>query len=242
MSCGVCAHVHASGHTNTHTHTHINVVIQNAAIYVKSAPFSRLWVEVNLLFLSSASQVGLNNTWPVLMGYHCASVCARVCVPVCVRVCVCVCACPVMMPTGTWFWCRQISRQPPSPVRTHLALFSVSQGVLSLFPHSSCFTLFSSPLRVAHSSPPRPRLLSKSALSPCPRQSLTRLFIVWDKKWHVTANTPTHHLHKRSTSPAMNFYQLLINSKHLPELNWNMFHFPFSPYVMTLWDCVFSEL
>lgn len=172
MSCGVCARVHASGHT----HTHINVVIQSAAIYVKSAPFSRLWVEVNLLFLSSASQVGLNNTWPVLMGYHCASVCAHVYVRVCV------CACPVMMPTGAWFWCRQISRQPPSPVRTHLALFSVSQGVLSLFPRSSCFTLFSSPLRVAHSSPPRPRLLNNSALSRCPRRDLTRLFIVLETK------------------------------------------------------------
>lgn len=52
---------------------------------------------------------------------------------ICVYICVCVYACTVMMPAGAWIWCRQIYRQSPSPVRTHLSLFSLSRCPFTAF-------------------------------------------------------------------------------------------------------------
>lgn len=76
--------------THTQTETHKQGNSERCHLCEERWGFFTLWVEVNLLFLSSVSQVGLNNTWPVVMGYHSASVCAFVC----------------LCESGRW-WCPQ---------------------------------------------------------------------------------------------------------------------------------------
>jgi len=170
-----------------HRHTHIYGVTQSSAIYVKSASFFRLWVEVNLLFLSSASQVELNNTWPVLMGYHCASVCTFLC---------------LCMP-ALW-WCPQApgfdagkSTDRPLLLSGPISLFAFSQGVLSMLSCSSSFTLFSSRMccSLPSSSPPSLLLLVVYTFSKTNKQRNTE----WQKDGPV-ASTPTYSLkqHKHS--------------------------------------------